>query len=199
MDLHQLGNQRGSSLLGLSRDSPQFFFCYTCSLLHLAARVDPPRSALLQRSKGRQRCLTDQDRGEVMVFCFKTKYNGPVYRLTAQHLQLVMEVERQGSIGGALVDSLSTVKVQRDEYRWPKTTTLLSVDPAVIDHALYLTVQRWIVCPVDQTRNAGYRLGICAHHPGLGSDLIADLLHCKIHHADSQGCVTCHPLLKCLH
>ncbi len=188
-------DSRQEFLLALSKDHPKYFFCHTCSHLHLVINVGLPRYDH-PYPYAHPRCVTNASITDLPIDCFTTHRLEKLYRLTFQHVQLAMLRHRHGSKYGIALSRLSTKEVQAKPTR--QAATLLSIEASVIMDTLYLRVQQWIVFndrSLLDMESVG-QLSVCSHSNHILPS--ASLLECKLrHHHPEPGCPMCHSLLLC--
>ena len=186
--------ERQRFLLGLSRDNPSYFLCYTCSHLHPLARIVPPglgfKSTHLQ-------CLTASSCWEQPT-CSRSDASYPTYWFYFHHLQLAMLRHRYGPSYGLALEALSSTAVQISSS---KATTLSSREASVICDAHCLRVQELTLLPHHEDPSTDYTKAlkfICGHIHFLIHSSAQDLVACKTQHFDQEaGCPTCCSLLRC--
>lgn len=194
---HEHEHERQAFLLQIARDNPDLFFCHVCSHLHRVTRVKPAFGWGCQRaipcvrkSRPEQRAIPGQS--------FETYGGFACYKLTFPHVQLVMERHINGPTCGIPLSFLSVTEV--DTSRTPQISTLLSVEPSIIDSELFLRVQHWIIFDQDD-QPVFERLrgpGICSHITRYVGSTVLDLIQCQIQHiGERAGCPKCSLLYRC--
>lgn len=186
-------DERRAFLTRLAKDEQgRFFYCYTCSLLHLTSLVGPPGASAQRHPQRVLRCVQEPPWREARPNCFKTHAGNSRFGFTFQHLQLA-------TAGMLELDALAIIEVQR----FRKATTLLSVEAALVSSELRLRVQQWIAFDQDEVpgNDDMLCLSVCEHinrRPYYHCQMHPDLIRCKIYHLDQRAdCRTCHSLLRC--
>jgi len=125
------------------------------------------------------------------------------YQLAFQHVQLAMARHRLGAAYGIPLSTLAVTEVYRSEK--PRTTSLLCIQPKVVQGELYMRVQQCIKfdhAQQDQRsvlpRIEKEQLSICSHLSWPDPEAMTALVKCKMLHPGTElRCPTCQPLLKC--
>lgn len=202
---HGLRDQRQRFLLRLARDHPKYFYCHTCSTLHLTACVGQARDLDFQSPPLPYwlRCLCDFRSAAGLRRCFETHWDGSgTYDFLFPHLQLAMMRHHQGAPYGQLLATLAIREIQELSEEPGEPTTLLSVEPMIVSDQLFLRVQQCITISLTVFRSEMERswyISICTHATRHHREFRADLLRCKLEHQSQRdpACATCAPFTRC--
>nr|POE88110.1 hypothetical protein CFP56_11339 [Quercus suber] len=193
----KLGNgndeARRSFLRTLTRDDGRYFLCHECVCLHDRRRVQIPAACYgpnfpllcIRGSSGPNECYD----------CFLTHDGGYRYSLWFPHVQLAMARHSFGPDHGFDLAVLAGTEIACIPP--VDLTTLLSVDPGIIDGEFCMRVQQWF-CFSSGNYACLFkhrRWKVCSH---IVYYFMPELVECKLRHADQQqACQTCYPLLSC--
>nr|POE78513.1 hypothetical protein CFP56_60745 [Quercus suber] len=180
----------------LTRDDGRYFFCHRCLSLHNKIRVQLP--VAMYGSARPLPCHTLLSRVDMNDDCFQTHNSLWIYSLWFPHVQLAMARHLFGRDHGIDLDALAVTEVAC--IPGGDFSTLLSVDPGIVDGELCMRVQQWMCFPSNNHSCLfeHRRWSICTHLESSNILFVPKLLRCKLHHADSQqACPMCYPLLSC--
>lgn len=159
-------SRRQTFLSRLAKDSKEYICCFPCGKLHLASEIgsadqrDDPWNKL--------RCTEFPGLGESQYHLFRTNDSRCGYQLTFQHVQAYMLHHRNGAGPGTPLDTLWFREVLHRSDN--NTTSLLTVEPAIMQDQLHLRIQQWLLVPraaAAVKRRPNHDLDICRHISGV--------------------------------
>lgn len=177
----------------LARDDSRFYICSICSRLHPLKAIGPPIWCVKCAPHIWERIGIDYP-----YHVFDSHRWPTAYQLNFDHVQCVMARHRSGRGSGHALEILQACEIA-DPRGSDSPTTLLSVEPAILNDELHLRNQQWTVVIDGQIEMsvALRHLSVCSHF-NKSSDTLQPILECKLrHHETSAGCGTCHPYLRC--